>query len=154
MAVREATAARFCYRPGALAFLDANLPVVGSAFLTFAFALPAFFLLEGWMDEDLGALLFGVSTLLLLGAEVFRAVTAQSGASRIVAEWLKGARGLDADAGQPALKVSPGVPPLLLYGVAAPRVLVSETTVSLLTPMELRAVRHENGHMQSRDCLT
>jgi Zn-dependent protease with chaperone function len=129
-------------------------PVLGSAFLTLAFALPAFFLLEGGMDEDLGTLLFSVGTLLLLGAGLFRVVTAQAGASRVVAEWLKESRSLDLDAGQPALQVRQGVPPLLLYGVSAPRVLVSETTVTLLSRDELRAaVRHEIGHVQSRDNL-
>jgi Zn-dependent protease with chaperone function len=129
-------------------------PVAGSAFITLTFALPAFFLLEGGMDEDLGTLLFSVGTLLLLGAGLFRVVTAQAGAARVVAQWLKGSRSLHVDADRPAVQVRPGVPPLLLYGVSAPRVLVSETAVALLTPDELRAaVRHEIGHVQSRDNL-
>ena len=129
-------------------------PAAGSAFITLTFALPAFFLLEGGMDEDLGTLLFSIGTLLLLGAGLFRVVTAQAGASRVVAQWLKGSRSLDVEAGRPAVQVRPGVPPLLLYGVSAPRVLVSETAVALLTPDELRAaVRHEIGHVQSRDNL-
>jgi hypothetical protein len=129
-------------------------PAAGSAFITLTFALPAFFLLEGGMDEDLGTLLFSIGTLLLLGAGLFRVVTAQAGASRVVAQWLKGSRSLHVEAGRPAVQVRPGVPPLLLYGVSAPRVLVSETAVALLTPDELRAaVRHEIGHVQSRDNL-
>jgi Zn-dependent protease with chaperone function len=129
-------------------------PVAGSAFITLTFALPAFFLLEGGMDEDLGTLLFSVGTLLLLGAGLFRVVTAQAGASRVVAQWLQGSRSLHVDADRPALQVRPGVPPLLLYGVSTPRVLVSETAVALLTPDELRAaVRHEVGHVRSRDNL-
>jgi Zn-dependent protease with chaperone function len=127
-------------------------PVLGSAFITLTFALPAFFLLEGGIDEDLGTLLFSVGTLLLLGAGLFRVVTAQAGASRVVAEWLKGARSLDA--GQPALRVSQDAPALLSYGVLTPEVLVSETAVALLSPEELRAaVRHEVGHVRSRDNL-
>lgn len=78
-------------------------PVLGSAFLTLAFALPAFFLLEGGMDEDLGTLLFSVGTLMLLGAGLFRVVTAQVSASRVVAKWLKGSRSLDVDVSRPAL---------------------------------------------------
>ena len=129
-------------------------PMLGSAFLTLTFALPAFFLLEGGMDEDLGTLLFSVGTLLLLGAGLFRVVTAQAGASRVVAEWLKGSRSLDVDPSSTALQVRQGVPPLLLYGVSTPRVLVSETAVMLLSRDELRAaVRHEIGHVRSRDNL-
>ena len=129
-------------------------PVPGSAVLTLAFALPAFFLLEGGMDEDLGTLLFSVGTLMLLGAGLFRVVTAQASASRVVAKWLKGSRSLDVDVSRPALQVRQGVPPLLLYGVSTPRVLVSETAVALLTRDELRAaVRHEIGHVRSRDNL-
>ncbi len=45
-------------------------------------------------------------------------------------------------------------PPLTLIGVRKPRVLVSEATVSLLTPAELQiALKHELAHMQSCDNL-
>jgi Zn-dependent protease with chaperone function len=129
-------------------------PVVGSALITLAFALPAFFLLEGGMDEDTGTLLFSIGTLLLLAAGLFRVLTAQTGASRVVRKWLEGSQTLEAVAGAPTLRAKQGVPPLLLFGISAPRVLVSESAVALLTPEELRvAVRHEMGHMRSRDNL-
>jgi Zn-dependent protease with chaperone function len=128
-------------------------PLAASALLTVAFALPAFFLLEpGAIDEDMGTLVFGVCTLSILGAGIFRVWTARADASRMIADWLEGAHALEAD-GRP-WQIKPGLPPLLLYGVFAPRVLVSETAVSLLTPNELRvAVRHEIGHLRSRDNL-
>lgn len=130
-------------------------PLAGSAFITLAFALPAFLLLEsGAIDEDMGTLAFSICTLLLLAAGVFRVVMAQASTARAVAEWLEGAHALDAGAGGPTLQTKPGLPPLLLYGVSRPRVLVSETATALLSPDELRvAVQHEIGHMRSRDNL-
>jgi Zn-dependent protease with chaperone function len=129
-------------------------PLLGSAFITLAFALPAFLLLEGGMDEDMGTLLFGVGTLLLLAAGSFRVMTALARATRMVAKWLEGAQPLNADAPAPTLQVRHGAPPLLLYGISAPRVLLSENAVAVLSPEELRvAVRHEIGHMRSRDNL-
>jgi Zn-dependent protease with chaperone function len=130
-------------------------PLAGSACITLAFALPAFLLLEsGAIDEDIGTLVFSACTLLLLAAGLFRVVTARASTSRMVANWLEGAQALDAGAAGPAMQTKQGLPPLLLYGVFAPQVLVSESAVALLSPDELRvAVRHEIGHMRSRDNL-
>ena len=129
------------------------LPLVGSAFLTLAFALPAFLRLERVIDEDLGTYLFSACTLLLLAAAWLRVASAQSGASRVVAHWLEGARVLHTHATEPALQSREG-PPLLLYGVSTPVVLASEAAVALLSPEELRvAVQHEIGHLRSRDNL-
>jgi Peptidase family M48 len=143
---------------GALARLLFTLrifPLVGSASMTLAFAVPAFLLLEsGAIDEDVGTLAFSACTLLLFGAGLFRVVTARASTSRTIADWLEGAHALDVGAAGPTLRTKPGLPPLLLYGVFAPRVLVSETAVALLSANELRvAVRHEIGHMRSRDNL-
>jgi Zn-dependent protease with chaperone function len=129
-------------------------PLVGSAFITVAFALPAFLLLEGGMDEDMGTLLFSLGTILLLAAGSFRVMTALARATRMVTKWLEGAQPLNADAPAPTLQVKHGAPPLLLYGISTPQVLLSENAVAVLTPEELRvAVRHEIGHMRSRDNL-
>jgi hypothetical protein len=129
-------------------------PLIGSAFLTVVFALPAFLRLErGPVDEDFGTVLFCVGTILLVAAGLFRAVMARSSASRVVSGWIDGARLLDAGTIAPALQVRQG-PPLLLYGISKPRVLASETAVALLSPAELRvAVQHEIGHLRSRDNL-
>ena len=129
-------------------------PLLGSAFATLTLALPAFFLLEGGMDEDMGTLLFGAGTVLLFGAGLFRVLITQASVSRQVAEWLEGARPLDADAVALTLEAQYGLPPLVLYGVLTPRVLVSDIAVSLLSPDEMRvAVKHEMEHMRSRDNL-
>jgi Zn-dependent protease with chaperone function len=129
-------------------------PLIGSAFVTLAFALPAFYKLEGGMDEDMGTLLFGVGTALLLGAGIVRVIMAQGRTSRMVAAWLRGAGVLDAGVPSTTLRVGQGGPPLLLYGISTPQVLVSENAVALLSPEELRvAVEHEMGHLRSRDNL-
>ena len=128
-------------------------PLIGSAFVTVAFALPAFYRLEGGMDEDMGTLMFGVGTALLLAGGLVRVLAAQSRASRLVATWLKEAGILDAGA-LTTLQVKQGGPPLLLYGISTPQVLVSENAVALLSPDELRvAVEHEMGHLRSHDNL-
>jgi Zn-dependent protease with chaperone function len=119
-----------------------------------AFALPAFYRLEGGMDEDLGTLLFGVGTALLLAGGLVRVLAAQRRAARMVAAWLRGADVLDAGRARTTLQVKQGGPPLLLYGISTPKVLVSENAVALLSPDELRvAVEHEMGHLRSRDNL-
>lgn len=129
-------------------------PIVGAAFITIAFALPAFFLLEGGADEDMGTLLFSLGTLLLFAAGMFRVMAAQRRTIGIVAQWIEEAHPLDAGIAAPTLQAKPGLPPLLLYGISEHKVLVSETAVILLTRDELRiAVRHEEGHIRSRDNL-
>ena len=129
-------------------------PLIGSAFVTVAFALPAFYRLEGGMDEDMGTLLFGVGTALLLAGGLVRVLAAQRRAARLVAAWLREARVVDTEAARTTLQVKQGGPPLLLYGISTPKVLVSENAVALLSPDELRvAVEHELGHLRSRDNL-
>ncbi|MGA8431695.1 MAG: hypothetical protein WB729_17860 [Candidatus Sulfotelmatobacter sp.] len=141
-------------RPAHLLFGLRIFPLIGSAFVTVAFALPAFYRLEGGMDEDLGTLLFGMGTALLLAGGLVRVLAAQRRASRLVANWLREAGALDAGAARTMLQVKRGGPPLLLYGISTPKVLVSETAVALLSPEELRvAVEHEMGHLRSRDNL-
>jgi Zn-dependent protease with chaperone function len=141
--------------PAHLLFALRIFPLVGSAFLTLAFALPAFFRLEsGVIDEDIGTFVFTICTVLLLVAGLFRVLTAQIGASRVVGDWLEGAHVLDTGAGVQTLQTQPGPPPLLLYGVSNPKVLVSEAAINRLSPDELRvAVQHEIGHVRSRDNL-
>jgi hypothetical protein len=147
-----------CKRPAVrsarLLFAFRISPLLGSTLVTLIFALPAFILLEGGMDEDMGTVLFGAGTVLLFAAGLFRMLTAQAGASRVVAKWLEGARALDGDAPGLTLHGRIGLPPLLLYGVSTPRVLISEEAVTVLSSDELRAaVRHEIGHVRSRDNL-
>jgi Zn-dependent protease with chaperone function len=147
-----------------LLFAIRILPLLASAFITLVFAVPAFVLLEGGkIDEDAGTVLFSVCTLLLIAAGVLRVLAAQARASRVLADWLEGARALDAGVTGPILQAKTSqakplqtkqAPPLLLYGVSTPQILASNSAVELLSSEELRvAVQHEIGHMHSRDNL-
>jgi Zn-dependent protease with chaperone function len=134
------------------------VPLVASVVITFALVVPSFQLLEPLpIDEGMGAipLALGVCALLLIACGFFRALAAQTRTTRVVTGWLEGARPLEVDANSTATFQSrPETPPLILVGVRHPRVLVSESTVALLTPDELRmALKHELEHMKSRDNL-
>jgi Zn-dependent protease with chaperone function len=129
-------------------------PLVAAAFVTLIFAAPAFFLLEGGMDEDVRTLIFSLGTLLLFAAGCVRIMAAQFGASRMLTEWLADLKVLNASPPASTLSAKHGSPPLLLYGIREPKVLVSESAVALLSPEELRvAIRHEVSHLRFRDNL-
>jgi len=130
-------------------------PLLGSALVTLAFAMPAFFRLEpGTIDEDGGTLTFGICALLLLAAGLFRVVTTRAKTRRVVAGWMKDANVLEANVSVPTFQARAGIPPILLFGISEPAVLVSEATVSLLNEDELRvSIRHEVEHVRSRDNL-
>jgi beta-lactamase regulating signal transducer with metallopeptidase domain len=67
---------------------------------------------------------------------------------------MQDAAALDSGVSLPTFQAKPGAPPLLLFGVTAPTVLVSPRAVDLLTSEELRvSVQHEVEHMRSRDNL-
>ena len=129
-------------------------PMAASAVITLIFAVPAFFLLEGGMDEDLGTLIFSLGTLLLFAAGCIRIIAAQLGASRTLTEWLAESRVLNANPLASTISAKHRPPPLLLYGIRAPKVLVSESAVALLSREELAvAIRHEVSHRRFRDNL-
>ncbi len=134
------------------------LPLLASLIITFALVVPSFQLMEPLpIDEGLGAipLALGVCALLLIACGFFRAIAAQTRTTRAVTCWLEGARPLK-DSANSAVTVQSRreSPPLMVVGVRHPRVLVSESTVALLTPDELRmALKHELEHMKSRDNL-
>lgn len=129
-------------------------PALAAALLTFTLALPAFFRLEGGMDEDMGTFLFSAGTFLLLAAGAFRVFAARSRAFRTIAQFLDGAQLVNTGAPMPAFRSRAELPPLLLYGISAPKVLISDEAVAALSSEGLRvAVRHEIAHLQSRDNL-
>jgi len=133
------------------------LPVAASTLITLGFVVPSFQLLEPRsIDEDMGAmpLVLGVCALLLIAWGAFRVVTAQTRTSRVVARWMDGADPLSVETEALTFRSKRDVPPLTLVGVCNPRVLVSESTISLLTREELRiALKHEVAHVRSRDNL-
>jgi Zn-dependent protease with chaperone function len=129
-------------------------PLAAAAFATLVFAMPAFFLLEGKSDEDLGTLIFSLGTVLLLGAGLVRVVAAQVCTSRLISEWLAESKILNSSLLTPAFLAKPSAPPLLLYGICAPKIVVSETATAILSPKELAvAIQHEAGHLRFRDNL-
>jgi len=133
------------------------LPLLASLIITFALVMPSFQLEPLPIHERLGALplALGACALLTIACGVFRAIAAQTRTTRAVTYWLEGARPLELDANSAvAFQSRRESPPLIIVGVRHPRILVSESTVGLLTPDELRmALKHEHEHMKSRDNL-
>jgi beta-lactamase regulating signal transducer with metallopeptidase domain len=134
------------------------LPLLASVIITFALVVPSLQLTKPLLiDESMGAIprALVVCALLLIAGGFFRAIAAQTRTTRAVTCWLEGAHPLKVDANSTATFQSRREsPPLIVVGVRHPRVLVSESTVSLLTPDELRmALKHEQEHMKSLDNL-
>jgi Zn-dependent protease with chaperone function len=134
------------------------LPLLASLIITFALVVPSFALMQPPpIKENMGAipLALGVCALILIACGFYRAIAAQTRTTRAVTCWLEGARPLNVNANSTVTFQSRRQsPPLIIVGVRHPRVLVSESTVALLTPDELRmALKHELEHMKSRDNL-
>jgi Zn-dependent protease with chaperone function len=133
------------------------LPLAASLIITIALVVPSFQLMEPLpINEGMGALplALGVCGLLLIACGFFRAIAAQSRTTRAVTCWLEGARPLKVNANSTTFLSRRESPPLIVVGVRHPRVIVSESTIALLTPDELRmALKHELEHMKSRDNL-
>ena len=132
-------------------------PLFASFAGVLAFAAPSFVLLEPrGGDEEIGIapLLLGLCCLLFFFAATVRLIRAQIRTSRVIAGWLKGASALEIGATAPTFQAAGDIPPLALAGVCRPRLLLSQSTVALLSPDELRsAVRHEIAHMRCHDNL-
>jgi Zn-dependent protease with chaperone function len=135
------------------------LPLLASIVFTLVFVVPSFQLLEPRsIDERMGAmpLGLGVFALVLIAVGGLRVTAAHIRTSRMVTQWLDGASVLNADTDGWAVTfhTKREAPPIMLIGVRRPRVLVSESTVALLSPDELRiALRHELAHIRSQDNL-
>ncbi len=142
-------------------------PLAAAVVFTLAFVVPSFQILEPRsIDEGLGEmpLALGICALLLIAVGCVRVIHAQTKTSRVVARWLEGARPLEihANVDTAALAMSQTVafravskaPPLTLVGFRKPRVLVSDSAVSLLSTDELEiAFKHELAHIQTIDNL-
>lgn len=133
-------------------------PLVGSLIVTFALVVPSFQLMQPVpVHERVGMIpiVLGICALLTIGCGIFRAIAAQTRTTRAVTCWLEGARPLEVtDHSAAAFQSRREGPPLVIVGVRHPRILVSESTVALLSPDELRmALKHEHEHMKYRDNL-
>ena len=155
--VRRARRDRPTRCPADLLFVVRALPLIASTILTFAFTVPSFLLLEPTgTDEAVGAmpLLLGAGCLILLAGGLSRALSAQARSVQVVTDWLNGAKRLGAESEVPVFQTGKGTPPLALAGVCAPKVLVSETALAVLSPEELSAaMKHELAHARRYDNL-
>lgn len=133
-------------------------PLLGSIAVTVVYAVPSFLILEpSHIEEPLGPALLALAaaSLAWLSMASFRAVAAQKRASRVLSRWAEGARGMkNSGAAVPVLQLSLRDPVLTVAGICAPKVLVSETAVAILTAGELAvALRHEMAHVRRHDNL-
>lgn len=144
-------------RTAGVLFVFRMLPVLVAAGFTLAVTVPSFLLLEPRItDEEVGAapLLLGLFCLALMALGIYRAVIAQHKTSQALADWLSGAHQIESAVPVPVFQTGAHAPSLTVAGVCTSRVLVSETTLSLLTDRELStALRHEIAHVRSRDNL-
>ncbi len=152
-----------CARGAAdLLFTLRILPLGLSLFVTMAFTVPSFLLLEPRSTgEAIGTapLALGICCLLLLGAGIARAALAQLRASRALVAWLNGSALMQPQIKEsgntvPIFRTGKTAPTLTVAGVCAPKVLVSEAAIAALTARELRtALRHEIAHATRYDNL-
>ena len=133
------------------------VPLAVSVAITTVYAVPSFLLLEpDHIEEPLGpmlVLLAGGASAWLLTA-TFRAIAAQKRTSRLLSGWVKEAEGMEKGTSFPVLRLPARDPVLTVAGICAPKVLVSETAVTILTSEELEAaLRHEMAHIRRHDNL-
>ncbi len=130
-------------------------PFVVSAAVSLFLVLPSFLMLERHsLDEDFGTFGLGACALVIISAGIYRVLAAEARTRRVVTAFLKTTIGLEETGNTPAVILSQSVTPLMLVGIRAPRVLISESACRLLSDDELRAaVRHETAHSLSRDNL-
>jgi beta-lactamase regulating signal transducer with metallopeptidase domain len=124
------------------------LPFAASAGVALFLAFPSFLLLEAHtMDEDLGTFVLCFCSLVIFVAGFYRLITAHAETRRAVLQWLQ--------LGQSGFPTSSAtLPPIMLVGIRAPQVLVSDSARMQLTDGELRAaIRHEIQHLHSADNL-
>jgi Zn-dependent protease with chaperone function len=145
-----------------LLFILRVMPLTLSSVVTLGFTLPSFLLLEPRStNESVGRapLALGFCCLILIGVGIARAWVAQLRASRALVKWLDGSMLMGSQITEsgdavPIFRTGKDAPTLTVAGVCAPKVLVSEAAVAMLSPAELRtALRHEIAHALRHDNL-
>ncbi|HXZ40758.1 MAG TPA: M56 family metallopeptidase [Terriglobales bacterium] len=133
------------------------IPLAVSVAVTTVYAVPSFLLLEpDHIEEPLGPMLvlLAAGSLAWLLTATFRAIAAQKRTSRLLSRWVKEAKGIEKGTAFPVLRLPSRDPVLTVAGICAPKVLVSETAVTILTAEELEAaLRHEMAHIRRHDNL-
>ena len=124
---------------------------------TLTLVVPSFVMLEPRAAEEevgLVPVVLALACLLVLVANLARAIHAQAKTNQVFGAWLHDAHVLEVGVPARAFKSRSQVPPLTVAGVCRPRLLFSEAALSLLTEQELQAaVRHELAHIRFGDNL-
>ena len=140
-----------------LLFVLRMFPLASAAFVTVAFALPSFLLLEPRkINEPLSpiSVVLGICGAGLTLFSISNAGSALWRAWRTIEKWMHGSRLLNASVPIPVIRISPPVPAIAAAGIIWPKVLLSGTAESVLTPRELQAaLNHEMAHVRRRDNL-
>jgi hypothetical protein len=130
-------------------------PVAISVVLTFVFTVPSFLLLEpDSTGEAIGLApeALGLCCLALFLAGLGRAAMAQARALRAQSAWLRGATVLSPTGDVAVYQTRAGAPVMAVAGVCAPRVLVSQDALALLSESEWRtSLKHELAHIRRHD---
>ncbi len=142
------TSARFLF---GLRIFSFTASTVVAVFLAF----PSFWLMErASLDEDARTFILAAFGLLIVSAGLFRILRAEGRTTRAVTQWLPETSSLGGQTLTPMLSAANGAPALILVGIRKPQVMVSDAAAAVLTDNELQvAIRHEMGHMRSRDNL-
>jgi beta-lactamase regulating signal transducer with metallopeptidase domain len=124
------------------------LPFAASASITLFLTFPSFLLLEAHtMDEDLGTFVLCLCAVVFVVSGSYRVMRAEQRTRRALSQWLEASRVEGGSA-------SGHVLPIMLAGIRAPKLMVSDRARHLLTEGELRvAIRHEMQHLGSGDNL-
>ena len=144
-------------RAADMLFAMRMFPVITAAVMTAGFTVPSFLLLEPRAtDESMGTVSLALCAcgvvLGLMG--IINAAIVLRRASRVVAEWTRGAR-LDKSLNSvPVLTISPVSPAMSATGILRPKILLSGVAELRLTSSELQAaLNHELAHVRHADNL-
>ena len=139
--------------PNALYLLQVG-PFLAATLAVGCFAVPAFLRFEPMgASEEFGppVIVLSLLCIALLGAGLYRALSAYLRTARLVRQWKRNATQVE-DAVLPLYQTGPDSPPLVVAGMLRPRLLVSCSTNNLLNEEELaRAIAHESAHIRNHD---
>jgi len=133
------------------------LPFLAAVLWTLVLIVPSFLIFEPRsIEEKIGSVPLALSLvgLALLIFGVGRGIWALHRASSIVAEWTRGAETFECGSAVTVLQTSAAAPAMIAAGIVHPRILLSDTALSVLSPNELQAaLNHELAHVLRRDNL-
>jgi len=131
------------------------IPFGISATVSLFLTLPSFLRFEAHaMDEDLCTFVLAICAMLILIAGTYRVSVAEARTRQVVGACLEDATAVEVGATTITVASRQTVSPLMLVGLFAPRILISESARQVLSNAELEvAVRHEMQHQGSHDNL-